>query len=184
MITAGGRVRLRLRRLAILMCAVVVTLAGTTPSATASVEVFYPLNTWWNAQRLDNVTTGDLRQEEMAAAAGYGYVRREGWLLQSPPSPGTARLELFWNQARQDNASFATAAGIASAYSAGYVHIDTGGYVYTSQVPGTIPLYQFWSAARQDNVLAATPRTIDAARSAGYVLIRIEGYVIEKPLEP
>ncbi|WP_435592845.1 hypothetical protein [Nocardia sp. bgisy118] len=148
---------------------------AATPTAHADVPVLYPLYTWWNPDRGDNFTTGNLNDENSAVAAAYLPIRKEAFVYETQ-QPGTVPLHLFWNNARQDNFSTATPVGIDSAYSAGYTYIGVQGYVHTAQAPGTRPLYLFWSEARQDNVLAVDQTTIDSAYSAGYVLIRTEGY--------
>ncbi|WP_433755446.1 hypothetical protein [Nocardia sp. CA-135398] len=151
------------------------TALAAAPAAHADVPSLYPLYTWWNPERGDNFTTGNLNDENSATAADYLPIRKEAFVYETQ-QPGTVPLHLFWSNSRQDNFSTATQVGIDSAYSAGYTHIGIQGYINTSQEPGTRPLYQFWSEARQDNVVAVDQTTIDSAYSAGYVLVRVEGY--------
>ena len=144
---------------------------GASTAAAARTGLFQ----WWSASRQDNDLSGTSAGNSAAEAAGYGFVRTEGYGL-STPQPGTVPLYLFYSAERGDNLT-TTAAGIESAYAAGYVYGRVEAYIYPTQVAGTVPLYQFYSAARGDSFATATRVGIDSAYAAGYSRVRVEGYV-------
>ena len=152
--------------------------ALTFASGTALAQT--PLNLFWSDARQDNFSTGTAAGESAALAAGYRFVRTEGYLFPSTQS-GTVPLNVYWSGQRGDNYSTATAAGADAARAAGYVFVRIEGYVYPTQQPNTVPLKAYWNAAYGDNITTSTAAGEASAIAAGYVFVRVEGYVAERP---
>ena len=119
----------------------VMTIAVLAVSAPASAGVaaqddvaaavdLAPLNTYWKASRGDNYLVGTEEGDASARAAGYTFVRREGFGWATPV-PYTVPLYLFYDSSRQDNFVTATEEGIDSAAAAGYRLVRIEGYVMT-----------------------------------------------------
>jgi hypothetical protein len=139
-----------------------------------------PLKLYWNAARGDNFTTATTEGQQAAEAAGYTFVRIEGYVFRTQRS-GTVPLKLYWSAEREDNFTTATSQGEREAQSAGYIYVRVEGYVYPTQQSGTAPLKNYWSAARGDNFTTATGPGEQDAKGGGYVFAWVEGYVLSKP---
>jgi len=87
------------------------------------------LKLFWSPNRGDHFSAASSRGEQDAMAAGYKFVRAEGFILPSK-QPGTVPLKLYWNSSRKDNFSTATLQGAHDAEAAGYRFSRIQGYVY------------------------------------------------------
>lgn len=143
----------------------------------ADTPTFMPLKTWWSRHRSDYWLTGtDAGARAASQVFHYRFVRIEGCVL-AKPQPGTAPLELFWNERLSDNRNVANPASKADAVASGYELKATEGYVYTRREPGAVPLKLFWSPTRTDSYTVATRAGEQAAHNQGYRFVRIEGFV-------
>ena len=77
-----------------------------------------------NCCQIENDTFG----EEQAKAAGYIFIRIEGYVFSDQVS-GTVSLKLYFDFNSIDNFLTATSEGEAQARNAGYEYIRTEGYV-------------------------------------------------------
>lgn len=134
-----------------------------------------PLKLFWSAPRGDNLLAGTAAAEADALAAGYVFVRIEGYALAAE-APGTVPLWSWFGDGRQD-AMAATGVGGPAAAGAGYRQVRIEGWVYPTQVAGTVPLGNWWNAAREDNFQTATAAGEADARASGYGFAWVEGYV-------
>jgi hypothetical protein len=96
------------------------------------------LKLYWSPDREDNFTTATKQGKTDAKAAGYQYIRNEGYCVRSSRrwaqwQKGTKALKLYWSEARGDNFTTATKQGKADAKAAGYQFIRIEGYVYSSR---------------------------------------------------
>jgi hypothetical protein len=163
---------------------VVSALAGLFPSRAEAqpVRPFKSLTLYWSSNREDNFTTGTKQGRNDAIAAGYQYIRNEGYCVRTSQrwakwQKGTVPLKLYWSEARGDNFTTATTQGEADAKAAGYQFIRIEGLVYSEQRKGTVPLKLYWNPNREDNFTTSTQQGEADAKAAGYQFIRIEGYV-------
>jgi hypothetical protein len=140
------------------------------------------LKLYWSPERGDNFTEITADGERDALAAGYVFMRIEGYAFPSS-QPNTVPLRLYWSSFRGDNFTTATPDGEKSALEAGYTYIRDEGYVYPDQQPGTVPLKLFWSPERANNFTTATAQGEQDALNAGYQLVRVEGYVPPRPTD-
>jgi len=140
-----------------------------------------PLKLYYGETREDNFTTVTAEGESDSLAAGYRFVRTEGYCL-AEPALGTVPLKLFYSDARGDNFTTATEQGAKDAADAGYDFLRTEGYVYSSPRGDTVPLKLFYSDARGDNFTTATEQGAKDAADAGYDFIRTEGHVHPQPI--
>jgi hypothetical protein len=146
-------------------------------TALAQQQATVPLKLYYGDARADNFTTATEQGEADARAAGYRYVRVEGYVFATQ-QPGTVPLKLYYSDARADNFTTATAQGEADARAWGYRFVRVEGYVYPSNVTGTVPLRLWWSSARKDNFTTATDIGDHDAQAAAYAYARVEGYVL------
>ncbi len=102
----------------------------------------------------DDLTAATPAGEREALAAGYEFVRVEGYIYPNR-QPGTVPLKLFWHIGRNDNLTTATAEGEREALAAGYQFIRIEGYVF----PGP----QTTSATAE----TTTAQTVPNVRRAG-----------------
>jgi len=149
-----------------------------------------PLVLYWSDARSDNFTTATEAGRRDAEAAGYRFVRTEGYIYPTAPR-GTivAPLKLYWSPAREDNFTTATETGWRDAEAASYTLVDrTEGFVLpsqstpTSQRTLTVPLNLYWSDARADNFLTASDFGRQDAEAAGYRCVRVEGYIYPRAI--
>jgi hypothetical protein len=92
-----------------------------------------PLKLFWSPERGDNFTTATAQGEKDALAAGYSFVRLEGYVFPTQ-QPGTVPLKLFWSPERGDNFTTATAQGEKDALAAHYSFVQRNeGYVFPAQ---------------------------------------------------
>lgn len=87
------------------------------------------LKLFWSSNRGDHFSAASSRGEHDAMAAGYQFVRTEGFILPVK-QPGTVPLKLYWSSGRKDNFSTASQQGIHDAEAAGYRYARIQGYVY------------------------------------------------------
>jgi hypothetical protein len=149
---------------------------GTTGGLPPARGNIVPLKLFWGAQREDNFSTPTALGEQAALAAGYGFVRLEGYVFPNQEL-GTVPLSLYWNPDRGDNFSTATPEGERDALGSGYQFVRVEGYVFQTQQLGTVPLKLFWHGRRGDNFTTATSEGERSALAAGYQFVRVEGYV-------
>jgi cytochrome c oxidase assembly protein Cox11 len=152
-------------------------MAGLFPSqAEAQRRAVKALKLYWSSNREDNFTTGTKQGKNDAIAAGYQFIRNEGYCFRSQKQ-GTKPLRLYWNPNRGDNFTTGTKQGRIDAENAGYQFIRIEGYCFRSQKQGTVPLKLYWNPNREDNFTTSTQQGEADAKAAGYQFIRIEGYV-------
>jgi len=87
------------------------------------------LKLFWSQNRGDHFSSASSRGEHDARAAGYQFVRTEGYILPIE-KPGTVPLKLYWSSNRKDNFTTATSQGAHDAEAAGYRFARIQGYVY------------------------------------------------------
>jgi len=134
-----------------------------------------PLKLFWHSKRGDNFTTTTSLGERRANAAGYTFVRVEGFVLAKRPYD---LVWQYWHAGRGDNLMTGQKSSLAKgAEAAQYAFTGFDGVVLNQQLPGTVPLKTFWSAAREDNFETATAAGEQSALAAGYVFVRTEGFV-------
>jgi hypothetical protein len=115
----------------LLLAAALLASVGMAQSQTAPPGAV-PLMLYWSAQRGDNFTTATAQGQADAQAAGYAFVRIEGYVYPQQ-APGTVPLLLYWSAQRGDNFTTATAQGQADAQAAGYAYVRVEGYVFPAQ---------------------------------------------------
>jgi hypothetical protein len=145
------------------------------PSGTTALDLY------WGAERGDNFTTATDTGRRSAEAAGYKFVRTEGYVYPTAVD-GTTALNLYWSAERGDNFTTATDSGRRDAEAAGYGFVRAEGYVFSSQRPGTVPLNLFWHEGRADNFITASNTGRRDAEAAGYHFVRIEGYIFPQAI--
>ncbi len=87
------------------------------------------LKLFWSSNRGDHFSATSSGGEQDAMAAGYQFVRTEGYILPVK-QPGTVPLKLYWSSGRKDNFSTASQQGVHAAEAAGYRYARIQGYVY------------------------------------------------------
>ena len=87
------------------------------------------LKLFWSRSRGDHFSAASSGGEHDAMAAGYQFVRTEGYILPFK-QPGTVPLKLYWSSGRKDNLSTASQQGVHAAEAAGYRYARIQGYVY------------------------------------------------------
>jgi len=87
------------------------------------------LKLFWSSNRGDHFSTASSGGAQDAMAAGYQFVRTEGYILPVK-QPGTVPLKLYWSSGRKDNFSTASQQGVHAAEGAGYRYARIQGYVY------------------------------------------------------
>jgi hypothetical protein len=107
------------------------TLVGLSPSRAEAVRT-KALKLYWSSDRGGNFTTATKQGKDDAIAAGYQFIRKEGYCFHEWRK-GTKPLKLYWNPDRGDNFTTATEQGEADAKAAGYQFIRIEGYVYSSR---------------------------------------------------
>ena len=82
-------------------------LAGLFPSRAEAQpkRPFKALTLYWSPDRQDNFTTGTKQGRNDAIAAGYQYIRNEGYCVRTSRrwaqwQEGTKALKLYWSEAR------------------------------------------------------------------------------------
>jgi hypothetical protein len=152
-------------------------LAGLFPSrAEAQRRTVKALKLYWSPDREDNFTTATKQGKTDAKAAGYQFIRNEGYCFRWQKR-GTKPLKLYWSEARGDNFTTATKQGRIDAENAGYQFIRIEGYCFRKWRKGTVPLKLYWNPDREDNFTTSTQQGEADAKAAGYQFVRIEGYV-------
>jgi hypothetical protein len=103
----------------------------------------------------------------------------------APPAAGTdapaSPLDAWFDPARGDHESIASAGVAKIASAANYQRVETQARVLDDRAPGTAPLKLFWNEAKGDHVATATD---DGARDAfadGYTFEASEGFVWTDP---
>src|SRR4051794_7078790 len=138
-----------------------------------------PLNTYFNDQRGDHFTTATDAGRRRAAAAGYTFVRAEGW-VEATPDPLLVPLKSFWHQGRQDNFLCTTAAGAQAAAAVGYQLTSIEGYISLGNPEPHARLKLWWSGTpRFDNLTTSGELATVPTATREYAFVREEG-----PLEP
>jgi hypothetical protein len=117
---------------------------------------------YWNPRVSDNYTTA-----ETEILGAWRMVRQEGF---APVQAGTGTpVQRYWNFARGDTFTTATAEGVASAQQAGYtLRVEDPWSVLPPNLMSPPQLKLFWNAARQDYMTTATDTSTFAAAHAGY----------------
>jgi hypothetical protein len=116
---------------------------GPAPARADDIEPCtdtFPLATWWSGARADNFLASTPAENDAASAAGYQFVRHDGYAC-AYRVPGTVQLVLYWSNARGDNFTTGTVAGENDANAAEYALVGFKGWVYQDQQPFTQGLY-------------------------------------------
>jgi hypothetical protein len=151
---------------------------ATTPKETAVLaQKLAPLQLFCNDR--DNFTTATAQGEADAKAAGYHFVRIEGYVFASPQS-NTVPLRQYWSAKRHDYL-LTKAISKTVEKNGAYEFIRVEGHAYAEPQPDTVPLKRFKQASR-DNFTTATAQGEKDALTAGYDFERIEAYVIPAPV--
>src|SRR5919204_5372706 len=89
-----------------------------------------PLKLYYSEDRRDNFTTASQQGIRDAEAAGYRFVRDEGYVYRmQEPDQGFAPLRLYYSDERRDNFTTATEQGRRDAEAAGYKYVRDEGYM-------------------------------------------------------
>jgi hypothetical protein len=150
-------------------------LAGLFPARAEALRT-RALKLYYSDTREDNFTTATKQGRLDAEAAGYRFVRTEGYVFPKR-RPGTKPLRLYYSDTREDNFTTATKQGRLDAEAAGYRFVRIEGYVFIERKRGTRPLRLYYSDTREDNFTTATKQGRLDAEAAGYRFVRIEGWV-------
>jgi hypothetical protein len=162
------------------LCAILFTFAGcvTAPEqAGAPAQKLAPLELFWNGH--DHYTTATAQGETDAKAAGYHFVRIEGYVFESPQSD-TIPLKQYWSAKRHDHMLLGKELPKTIGKRGDYHFVRIEGYAYSIPQPDTVPLKRFKHGAR-DNFTTATAQGENDALATGHVFQRIEAYVIPVP---
>jgi hypothetical protein len=141
---------------------------------TVTAPKLIPLKLYWNGR--DNFTTATAEGEAKAQAAGYQFIRIEGYVFANPQS-NTIPLNQYWSAKRRDYLLLGKALSKSLNKNAHYKLIRIEGYAYASPQPDTVPLKRY-SLPADDNFTLSTTQGENDALAAGYGLRRIEAYVI------
>ena len=87
------------------------------------------LRNYWHATRQDHFATATSAGISDALAAGYKYVRSEGYLFTNGTT-GSTPVWLYWHAGRGDNFTTSTLQGMWDAMQAGYQFIRVEGDTY------------------------------------------------------
>jgi hypothetical protein len=151
---------------------------ATAPKqAAAPAQKLVPLELFWNGH--DNFTTATAQGEADAKAAGYHFIRIEGYVFANPQSD-TVPLKQYWSAKRRDYMLLGGALSKTLEKNAAYQLVRIEGYAYAKPQPDAVPLKRFKQGAR-DNVTTATAQGEKDALTAGYAFQRVEAYVIPAP---
>ncbi len=89
-----------------------------------------PLKLYYNEDRRDNFTTATQDGIRDAEAAGYTFVRDEGYVYRmQEPDQGFVPLKLYYSEERRDNFTAATDQGSREAEASGYKFVRNEGYM-------------------------------------------------------
>jgi hypothetical protein len=139
----------------------------------ATAPKLVPLKLYWNGS--DNFTTATEQGEADAKAAGYQYIRIEGYVFANPQS-NTVPLTQYWSAKRHDHMLLGK--GLSkSLKNAHYRPVRIEGYAFANRQPDTMPLKRY-SLPAGDNFSTPTAQGESDALAAGFVFRRIEAYVI------
>jgi len=97
------------------------------------------------------------------------------------PAVGASPLDLFWDPARGDHISAASAGTVWTAFGAHYQRLRNQAQVLTDQAAGTAPLKLFWNEAAGDHVTVATIEGERDALANGYRFEASQGFVWPDP---
>ncbi|GAB5550542.1 MAG: hypothetical protein Sapg2KO_01330 [Saprospiraceae bacterium] len=141
------------------------------------------LEHYWDGRRADNFSTASTTGKNNAVRGKYQFVRVDGYVLTKSSSVEgkTTPLYLYYNDARKDHFTTASALGIRAAKAGGYRKVAMEGYVLSSVNVKYRSLYKplwlYYHAGRKDNFVTASQQGMRAAENDGYRKVRIEGYV-------
>ena len=138
------------------------------------------LKSYWHDTRVDFFGTATAAGQNAAINAfGYSFVMDEAKVFASQ-QPGTIPLQLYWSEARQDNATVASAESIAEVTAAGYENKATEGYIYASEQPGTVALKLYYKPEITEYYSTTSATGEQDALAKGFKFVRVEGYVMPK----
>jgi len=140
-----------------------------------------PLQLLYSPTRQDYFSAArevDIRNAMTAPDARYQFIRVQGYVF-AEPTPGTIPLELYWNDARQDNLSATTPESRREAEASGYAAVGRQGYIFTDPRPGTVPLELYYNNNSEDGFLVSNDQDRRVAESSGYTRVRLLGYIVE-----
>lgn len=145
--------------------------------AAAPAQELIPLKLFWDGH--DNFTTATAQGEADAKAAGYNFIRIEGYILENP-QPNTVPLIQYWSAKRHDYMLLGKALPKSLDKNARYQLVRIEGYAYANPQLNTVSLKRFKQGAH-DNFTTATAQGEKDALAAGYVIQRVEAYVVSSP---
>ena len=93
----------------------------------------------------------------------------------------TSPLDLFFDQARGDYLTAASAATAKTATEAGYKRVETEAATTTEETSGAVPLKLYWNEAAGDHMTVGTPEGERNAQGAGYEFEASQGFVWADP---
>lgn len=124
----------------------------------------------------------NIRVAALKGGTNQQFRFEEAAIVATPSADYLKPLEHYWNGARKDNFTTASAKGKSNAVNGKYNFVRVDGYVLnrSSTAEGrAIPLYLYYHSVRKDNFTAAAPQSIRAAEAGGYRRANLEGYVLE-----
>ncbi|HEY5107358.1 MAG TPA: hypothetical protein VII73_11405 [Caulobacteraceae bacterium] len=99
----------------------------------------------------------------------------------APADAPKAPLDLFFDPARGDYLTTASAGAAAQALAAHYQRVRTEAFVFTTRQPGTTPLKLYWNEKLGDNDTVATEEGERDALAKDYEYGGLQGYVYSDP---
>lgn len=139
-----------------------------------TTRALIPLKLYWNGH--DNFTMATAQGEADAKAAGYQFVRIEGYIFANPQS-NSIPLKQYWSAKRHDFMLLGKALPKSLNKNGHYKLVRIEGYAFSQLQPDTVPLKRFKQGAG-DNFTTDTAQGESDALAAGYVFQRIEAYAI------
>jgi len=101
--------------------------------------------------------------------------------LPAAAPAATSPLDAWFDPARSDHLSIASAGVARTAAAANYQRVGAQAKVLAEHAPGTAPLKLFWNEAKGDHVASATEDGAQAAFADGYAFEASEGFVWTDP---
>ena len=97
------------------------------------------------------------------------------------PAPARSPLDLFFDPARGDHITAASASSAAAAGAAHYQRLDTQAFVLSEEADGAVRLKLYWNEALGDHVTVATAEGERDALARGYQFEASQGFVYADP---
>ncbi len=116
-----------------------------------------------------------------SASHGVEQAAAEPSATVAPAEAPKAPLDLFFDPARGDYLTTASAGAAAQALAGHYQRVRTEAFVFTTRQPGTTPLKLYWNEKLGDNDTVATHEGEREALALGYEYGGLQGYVYSDP---